>query len=389
MKIPRFYQDLGQYIQPNKVLVIYGPRRVGKTTLLTDFLANCKFKYKLDSGDNIKVQEIFSSQDFNLIKEYASGYELIAIDEAQKIPKVGQGLKILVDQIPNIRVIATGSSSFELSGQVGEPLTGRKNTLILYPIAQLELASLYNNYELKEKLNEWLVFGAYPEVITVSNKDALLAGKQEKIKILEELVHSYLLKDILEIEQVKGSKVLLDLLRLIAFQVGNEVSFSELATQIGIDNKTVARYLDLFEKSFILYNLRGFSKNLREEITRKSKYYFYDNGVRNAIISNFNDIESRNDIGALWENFLIIERLKKNSYYGIFSNNYFWRTWSQKEIDFVEEREGKLFGYEFKWSEKIDKKIGKSWLKIYPEASLEIITPQNYFDFIGLNLKKD
>ncbi len=389
MKIPRFYQDLGRYIQPNKVLVIYGPRRVGKTTLLTDFLVNCKLKYKLDSGDNIKVQETLSSQDFNLIKEYASGYELIVIDEAQKIPNVGQGLKILVDQVPNIRVIATGSSSFELLGQVGEPLTGRKNTFILYPIAQLELTSLYNNYELKEKLNEWLVFGTYPEAITVVNENTLLTDKQEKIKILEELVHSYLLKDILEIERVKGSKVLLDLLRLIAFQVGNEVSFSELASQIGIDTKTVARYLDLFEKSFVLYNLRGFSKNLREEITRKSKYYFYDNGVRNAIISNFNDIKSRNDIGALWENFLITERLKRNAYRSIFSNNYFWRTWSQKEIDFVEEREGKLFGYEFKWSEKANKKIGKSWLEIYPEASLEIITPKNYFDFIGLNLKKD
>ena len=389
MKIPRFYQDLGQYIQPNKVLVIYGPRRVGKTTLLTDFLTNCKFKYKLDSGDNIKVQETLSSQDFDLIKEYASGYELIAIDEAQKIPNVGQGLKILVDQVPNIRVIATGSSSFELSGQVGEPLTGRKNTFILYPIAQLELTSFYNNYELKEKMNEWLVFGSYPEVMTASNKNVLLVDKQEKIKILEELVHSYLLKDILEIERVKGSKVLLDLLRLIAFQVGNEVSFSELASQIGIDTKTVARYLDLFEKSFILYNLRGFSKNLREEITRKSKYYFYDNGVRNAIISNFNDIKSRNDIGALWENFLITERLKRNAYHSIFSNNYFWRTWSQKEIDFVEEREGKLFGHEFKWGEKVNKKIGRSWLETYPEASLEIITPKNYFDFIGLNLKKD
>ncbi len=376
MKIPRFYQELGQYIQPNKVLVIYGPRRVGKTTLLNDYLANCGFKYKLDSGDNIKVQETLSSEDFNFIKEYAAGYELIAIDEAQRIPGVGQGLKILVDQVPNIRVIATGSSSFELSGQIGEPLTGRKNTLILYPVAQLELSSLYNRYELKEKLNEWLIFGAYPEVITAENKS-------ERAKILEELVHSYLLKDILEIERVKGSKILLDLLRLIAFQVGSEVSLSELASKVSIDTKTVARYLDLFEKSFILYNLRGFSRNLRKEITKKSKYYFYDNGVRNAIISNFNDIKLRNDIGALWENFLIAERLKKTSYNNVFSNRYFWRTWDQKEIDFVEEREGKLFGYEFKWGEKADKKNGQAWQETYPEASLEIITPDNYLNFIS------
>ncbi|MDP3882635.1 MAG: ATP-binding protein [Candidatus Staskawiczbacteria bacterium] len=375
MKIPRFYQNLDAYIKPSKVLVIFGPRRVGKTTLLNDFLSVCNLKYKIDSGDNIKVQQIMSSQDFNLIKEYVSGYELIAIDEAQKIPNVGMGLKIIVDQIPGIKVIATGSSSFEFSGQVGEPLTGRKNNMILYPIAQSELTSLFNNFELKENLNDFLVYGQYPEVITATDKT-------EKIKILEELVNSYLLKDILEIEQVKGSKVLLDLLRLVAFQVGSEVSFSELGAQIGIDSKTVARYLDLFEKSFVLYNLRGFSKNLRKEITKKSKYYFYDNGIRNAIILNFNNIEMRNDVGPLWENFIISERLKRNSYKNIYSNNYFWRTWDKKEIDFIEEREGKLLGYEFKWSEKSRKNSGKEWVKSYPEASFEVINKDNYFNFL-------
>ena len=374
MKIPRFYQDLNKYIRPNKVLVIFGPRRVGKTTLLNDFLSDCGLKYKLDSGDNIKIQQIISSQNFDLIKEYAAGYELIAIDEAQKISNVGMGLKILVDQIPGIRVIATGSSSFELSGQVGEPLTGRKNTVILYPIAQSELAALYNPFELKEKLNEFLIYGKYPEVVTASKKN-------EKAKILEEIVHSYLLKDILEIERVKGSKILLDLLRLIAFQTGNEVSFPELGAQIGIDAKTVARYLDLFEKSFVLYNLRGFSRNLRKEITKKSKYYFYDNGIRNAIISNFNDIEIRNDTGQLWENFLIAERLKRNSYKEVFSNNYFWRTWDQKEIDFVEERGGGLFGYEFKWG-KSNFSVPKEFLTAYPESSITVVNRENYFDFL-------
>lgn len=374
MKIARFYQDLAKYSQPGKVLVIYGPRRVGKTTLLNDYLTSCSLTYKLDSGDNIRIQEILSSQDFNLIKEYATGYELIAIDEAQRIPHVGQGLKILVDQIPTIRVIATGSSSFELSGQIGEPLTGRKYTLTLFPIAQLELSSLHNRYELKEKLNEYLIYGSYPEVLSQESKS-------EKQKILEELVHSYLLKDILEIERVKGSKILLDLLRLVAFQVGSEVSLSELASQVDIDVKTVSRYLDLFEKSFVLYNLRGFSRNLRKEITKKSKYYFYDTGVRNAIISNFNDLSLRNDIGALWENFLIIERLKRTSYHNIYSNRYFWRTWNQQEVDFVEEREGKLFGYEFKWGERT-KKPPHDWLETYSEASYEVITRENYLDFI-------
>lgn len=374
MKIPRSYHNLWQYLKPNRVLVIYGPRRAGKTTLLNDFLSDCKLKYKLDSGDNIRVQEVLSSQDFKLIKEYASGYELIAIDEAQRIPNIGQGLKILVDQVTSIKVIATGSSSFELSGQIGEPLTGRKITLILYPISQIELNLLYNRYELKERLNEWLIFGEYPEVITALSKN-------EKVKILDELVHSYLLKDILELERVKGSKILLDLLRLIAFQIGNEVSLSELAGQLGVDSKTIARYLDLLEKSFVLYNLRGFSRNLRKEVTKKSKYYFYDNGVRNAIISNFNDLNLRNDVGVLWENFLVIERLKKDAYHKIFANRYFWRTWDQKEVDFIEEREGKLFGYEFKWKEKLRIK-NKAWLEVYPGSSLEIITPENYLDFI-------
>ncbi|MFZ3073794.1 MAG: ATP-binding protein [Minisyncoccales bacterium] len=374
MTIPRFYDDLGKYLKPNKVLVIYGPRRVGKTTLLNNFLSGCKLKYRLDSGDNIKTREILASQDFDILKNYAADYELIAIDEAQRIPNVGFGLKILADQIPNLKIIATGSSSFELSGQVGEPLTGRKTTVTLYPVAQLELGRIKNRFDLKNELAQSLIFGGYPEVVVAtSNKD--------RAKVLAEIVNSYLLKDILEIEQVKGSKMLLDLLRLVAFQVGGEVSLSELGNQLGIDYKTVARYLDLFEKSFVLYNLRGYSRNLRKEITKKSKYYFYDNGVRNAVISNFNDLNLRDDVGALWENFMVSERLKRNSYREVFSNNYFWRTWDQKEVDFVEEREGKLFGYEFKWNNKVLTKQNE-WLKTYSEASLETINPKNYFDFV-------
>lgn len=374
--IPRFYQNLERYLEANKVLVIYGPRQVGKTTLLKNFLSKTNLKYKLDSGDNIKTRQILSSQDFSQILDYIAGYELFALDEAQRIPEIGLGLKIVVDQVPNIRVIATGSSSFELSGQVGEPLAGRKRTLPLFPIAQLELSNLYNPYELREKIAEWLIFGSYPTVVTTEKKS-------EKITILEELANAYLLKDILELEQVKGSKILLDLLRLLAFQVGNEVSLSELGNRLGIDFKTVARYLDLLEKSFVIFNLRGFSKNLRNEVTRKSKYYFYDNGIRNAVISNFNFLELRNDTGALWENFLAVERLKTQAYKGIFSNNYFWRTWTQKEIDWIEEREGKIFGFEFKFSPS-KTKVPKEFLSAYPEAQVEIVHPENYLGFLGI-----
>lgn len=373
MKIPRFHRNLSNYIKSNKVLIIYGPRQVGKTTLLKDFLSSTSLKYKLDSGDNIKVQHILGSQDFDVIREYAEGYELIAIDEAQKIPNIGHGLKIMVDQIAGIKIIATGSSSFELAGQVGEPLTGRKITLVLYPVSQIELNKLYNLRELKDRLEEWMIFGGYPEIVSAPDN-------KEKSRLLLELAQSYLLKDILELEKVKSSKILLDMLRLLAFQIGSEVSLTEIAQQIGIDYKTVARYLDLFEKSFVIYNLRGFSRNLRKEITRKSKYYFYDNGIRNAIISNFNPLELRNDTGMLWENFLFIERLKKQSYKNIHSNNYFWRTWDHKEIDLIEEREGKLFGFEFKWGRK-KIKMPKEFMGIYPGSEFETINQDNYLKF--------
>jgi len=375
MKFPRFYQNLDKYLKPNKVLVIYGARQVGKTTLLNNYLSKTSLKYKLDSGDNIKTQNVLSSGDFKRISEYAAGYELIAIDEAQRIPNIGQGLKILADQIKGLKIIATGSSSFELSGQIGEPLTGRKETLILFPLSQLELRKIYNSYELKEMLEDFLVFGSYPAVLSSQSK-------KEKVRLLEEIANSYLLKDIFELEKIRASKILLDLLRLLAFQIGSEVSFSELGEKTGLDSKTIARYLDLLEKSFVIYNLRGFSKNLRKEITKKGKYYFYDNGIRNAIISNFNPLKERNDIGQLWENFLISERLKTQHYKEIYANNYFWRTWDQKEIDWIEEREGKLFAYEFKFKETKIPKSFKEFQAVYPEAKTEIISQENYLKFL-------
>jgi uncharacterized protein len=376
MMLPRFYDNLSSYLKPNKVLFIFGSRQAGKTTLLKKFLSENKdkFRYKLDSGDDINLHAVLGSSDFKKIIEYTKDYDLIAIDEAQKIKGIGQGLKIMVDQVPNLKAIVTGSSSFELAGQIGEPLTGRKITLALYPLSQIEMGNIYNDYELKSRLDEYLIYGAYPEVLTNEFIN-------DKKRILEELVGSYLLKDILELEKVKSSKLLLDLLRLLAFQIGSEVSLSELGKQLGIGGKTVARYLDLFEKSFVIVNIRGFSRNLRKEITRKSKYYFLDNGIRNAIIANFNPLEIRDDIGKLWENFLVVERIKKQSYHQIYANNYFWRTWNQKEIDWVEERDGKLFGYEFKWKSK-PLKAATAWSENYPDASLEIIDKENYLEFV-------
>ncbi len=373
MRINRFY-ELEKLIKKGKVLIIYGARQVGKTTFVEDFLSKTKLKYRFDSGDNIKVQNILNSEDFEKIIEYVGNNELLIIDEAQNIEKIGIGLKIIIDQIKNIYVIATGSSSFDLANKTGEPLTGRKRTITLYPISQVELLEMYGKFELKEKLDHFVIFGSYPEVITAKNKT-------EKIEILNEIINSYLLKDILSLERVKGSKIILDLLKLLAFQIGSEVSLNELANNLNIDVKTVQRYLDLLEKAFIIKTLSGFSRNLRSEINRKNKYYFLDNGIRNGVISQYNELEDRNDIGQLWENFLIVERLKKCSYKKIYGSMYFWRTYSGQEIDLIEERDAHLYGFEFKWRQ--DKfKEPKEFLETYKNSSIRLINTKNYLDFI-------
>jgi len=371
----RAYEPLDSRLMPNKVLVIYGPRRVGKTTLLQNYLTQTPLKYKLDSGDNIRTQQILSSQDFGQILPYVEGYELLAIDEAQNIPNVGMGLKIIVDQVPGIRVIATGSSSFELAGQVGEPLTGRKLTLSLYPMAQSELLSVHNRFELKEKLADFLIFGTYPEVLQASTQSA-------RIEILTEIANTYLLKDILVFDRIRNSRTLLDLLKLLAFQVGSEVAISELATQLGVDVKTIKRYLDLLEKAFVIYRLVGFSRNLRQEVTNKSKYYFLDNGIRNALIAQFNGLDQRNDLGALWENFILAERLKYRTYRPLYANTYFWRTYKQQEIDLIEEHDGNLYGYEFKWSQNKTVRPPSHWVETYKNSEFQVIHPDNYLEFV-------
>lgn len=367
--------DIQTLTKPGKALVIYGPRRVGKTTLLKDFLSRTKLKYKLDSGDNIRTREIFNSQLFNEILPYAEGYELIAIDEAQQIKNIGMGLKILVDNSPGLVVVATGSSSFELSQQVGEPLTGRKRTVTLFPFSQQELLSIYNQYELKEQLDEFLIFGSYPEVITAKNRE-------EKIEVITEIVNSYLLKDLLSLEKIRGTKQILDLLKLIAFQVGKEVSLNELASQIKLDVKTVGKYLDLFEKTFILHKRSSFSRNLRKEISTKSKYYFLDNGIRNGIILQFNKFLDRNDSGELFENFFVMERLKYLSNNSIYRNSYFWRTYDGQEIDLVEEGEGKLLGIEVKYSPKAKLKKKNLFTSIYDNSSIELVNKDNYLNYL-------
>ena len=364
---------LSQYIKPGKVLILEGPRRVGKTTLITKYLENCT-NYQLVAGEDIHVQHYLSSQSIETLKSFVGNTDLLVIDEAQNIPNIGLNLKLLVDHCPQLKIVATGSSAFDLAKQTGEPLTGRKTTLQMFPLAQLELNAIETPAQRQAHLEQRLIYGSYPEVV-------LLNGIKEKQRYLQDLVSSYLYKDILQLDGIKKPDKLIRLLQLLAFQVGKEVSLTEIGQQLGFNKSTVERYIDLLEKCFVLINISAFSRNLRKEISKQHRYYFYDTGVRNALIQQFNPLELRTDIGSLWENYLIIERIKKQHYHEIFSNNYFWRTYDKQEIDWIEMHEGKLLGYEFKWQPQ-HIKSPKDWLTTYPEAEFTVIHRDNYLDFI-------
>lgn len=373
-RIPRILDDVASRMKSGRVTVIHGPRRVGKTNLVDHYLATVSGRALSVVGDDIVVRNILAGQNRREILAWAEGYDIVFIDEAQRISDVGWALKMLIDARPELTVIATGSASFQLAGSVGEPLTGRQTPLTLHPISVGELRQSMNDHELRNALGDLLVYGFYPEVRTASSV-------AEKAAILRELSASYLLKDILELERVKSSKALLDLLVLLALQTGNLVSLTELASQVGLDVKTVSRYLDLFEKAFILVNLRGFSRNLRSEITRTSKWYFYDVGVRNALINNLNPLPLREDVGALWENFLVMEAVKSAAYAGVTANLRFWRTWEQQEIDLIDERDGVLHAYEFKWNPNAKVKRPVRFLETYPNSTFQVVTPENFILF--------
>lgn len=369
-------ENLKKMMAPNKVIVIYGPRRCGKTTLIKKFLEGIGEKYLLLSGEDIFVQQAMNSQSIVQLKNYIGDNKLLVIDEAQKIKNIGLNLKLIVDHIKDIQILVTGSSSFDLANHVGEPLTGRKFTLTQLPLSQMEIGQIENKLETEANLGNRLVFGSYPEIVLSSSMD-------EKVRLLKEIVGSYLYKDILEVEGLKYSDKIVKLLQLLAFQIGKEVSFGELGAQLGMSKNTIEKYLDLLQKTFVVFRLNGFSRqgNKRKEITKQPRYYFYDNGIRNALINNFNPIELRDDIGMLWENYIAIERLKKQEYEQIFSNNYFWRTYEKKEIDWIEERGGALYGYEIKWRQEKNKPP-KEWMEGYKNSKYELINKDNYLEFI-------
>jgi uncharacterized protein len=361
-------------LQPNKVVILSGARRVGKTMLVKEILANVNEPILMLNGDDINVHDKLSIRSIENYKQILGTYKLLYIDEAQKIPEIGMKLKLMIDEIEGLRIIISDSSSFDIHKNAGEPLTGRKYTFILYTLSENEYTQVENNINKMDKIRERLVFGNYPELLQ-------LPDRQDKVDYLNEMMSSYLLKDILVYEHIKNSQKIFNLLRLIAFQIGGEVSLQELGIQLGISKNTVEKYLDLLSKVFILHKVEGFSRNLRKEITKNSRWYFLDNGIRNAVIANFNPLQSRNDIGALWENYMISERLKYQEYRRISSNNYFWRTYEQQEIDWVEERDGSLFGYEFKWKEE-KVKIPTQWKSAYPDASFELININNFSEWL-------
>ena len=376
MYIPqRQLKNLKRLIFPNKVVVIYGPRRCGKTILINQYLEKAgNERSLLVSGEDITVREYLGSQSIAKLKDFVGKNNLLVIDEAQKVKEIGLNLKLIIDHIKGIKIIATGSSSFDLARDIGEPLTGRKYTLKLFPLAQLELMQIEQRAETEANLEARLIFGSYPEVVLTQDNSL-------RERYLKEIVSSYLFKDILEMEGVRHPDKIVRLLQLLAFQIGGEVSFNELGGQLGISKNTVERYLELLEKVFVIFKISGFSRNLRKEITKNARYYFYDTGIRNALINNFNPLNMRDDIGMLWENYIICERLKKQEYLAISANNYFWRTYDQKEIDLVEERGGKLYGYEIKW--KTGKlKPPKTWLEGYKNAEYDVINRGNYLWFI-------
>jgi predicted AAA+ superfamily ATPase len=361
-------------LKPNKVVLVFGARRVGKTLLVKEILAKVNEPVLILNGEDINVHDKLANRSVENYKQILGTYKLLYIDEAQKIPEIEEKLKLMIDEIDGLKIIISGSSSFDIHKDAGEPLTGRKYTFNLYTFSENEYNQIENSISKIDRLSERLVFGNYPELLHLPDRD-------DKIDYLNEMISSYLLKDILVYEHIKNSQKIFNLLRLVAFQIGGEVSLQELGKQLGISKNTVEKYLDLLNKVFILHKVEGFSRNLRKEITKNSRWYFLDNGIRNAVIANFNPVHARNDIGALWENYMISERLKYQSYKRISSNNYFWRTYEQQEIDWVEERDGSLFGYEFKWKE--DKfKIPTQWKSAYPGASFELINVNNFNEWL-------
>lgn len=358
----------------NKAIIIIGPRQVGKTTLLHLIAEKVNKKLLFLNCDEPDIRKNLELPTSTQLKALIGNAELVLIDEAQRVKDIGITLKLLIDNLPDKQVIVTGSSALELSNSINEPLTGRKFDYKMFPFSVSELITENGLLAEKRLLEHRLVFGMYPDVVN---------NQGDEREILLNIVSSYLYKDLFDFQDIRHPEMIERLLQALALQVGSEVSINELSQLLGIDNSTVLRYLDLLEKSFIIFHLRSFSRNIRNELKKSRKIYFFDNGVRNALISNFNPLGLRTDVGALWENFLISERMKRNHYSLNYANCYFWRTTQQQEVDFIEDKDGILNCYEFKWNSAKKAKLSATFKTNYPNSTFTLVNQDNYIEFIG------
>ncbi len=365
---------LKDWLFSNKVIIVFGARQVGKTTLMKEIVRENSDKSLYLNCETFSVQQSLNTTEPRQLKSVVGDAKLVVFDEAQRIENIGLILKITHDTYPEIQLIATGSSSFDLSAKVNEPLTGRAVEFILFPISYREALQLYSTYEMKAQLDEFLRFGMYPEILQQNDDDARL--------LLDNLTGKYLYKDIFEYETIRKPQVLVKLLQMLALQVGSEVSMNELASSLKLNRNTVERYLDMLEKAFVIFRLYAFSRNLRNELTKKIKIYFYDGGIRNSLINNFNRPLIRQDIGALWENFMVTERMKYNQLANRRPNRYFWRTHSGDEIDYIEEMDNAISAFEFKYKKKPHAKVPWKFASAYPNSEYEIIHTGNFSSFI-------
>ncbi|PWS26004.1 ATPase [Pedobacter yonginense] len=361
------------HLNDEKAIILLGPRQVGKSTLLQQLSSKFAKPVIWWNGDDADIRAILSNTTSTALQSLIGKSKTLIIDEAQRIDNIGLSIKIIIDQIKTVKVIATGSSAFELANHINEPLTGRKWEFNLFPFSFGEMVEEHGLLAEKRLLNHRLVYGYYPEI--VNNQG------EEEIR-LKQLSNSYLYKDILTWEKIQKPDKMEKLIQALAFQVGNEVSYHELGQITGLDNETTEKYIDLLEKAFIVFRLGSLSRNLRNELKKSRKIYFYDNGIRNAVINQFGSATLRQDIGALWENFVISERVKFLAYQQINCNQYFWRTHAQQEIDYIEERNGLMNAYEIKWNPKSKAKFPKSFLEAYKDVETKIITPENFSDFL-------
>ncbi len=374
MIIRRLSAIIESKLYQGKAIILIGARQVGKTTLLKQLETKIIHPVLFLNCDEPDVRQYLTQTTSSQLRQLFGSHKVVMIDEAQRVQDIGLTLKLIIDQLPQVQLLVSGSSTLELANQINEPLTGRKYEYYLYPLAYSELCQQFGLLEESRLLEERLIYGTYPDIVM---------QPENKLELLTQLASSYLYKDVFNYQEIRKPELLQLLLEALALQLGSEVSYHELAQMLGSDRQTIRRYIDLLEKAVVIFRLRAFSRNVRNELKKSRKIYFYDNGIRNALIRHFNPLALRVDTGALWENYLVAERMKRNAYNGYYCHSYFWRTRQQQEIDYLEEYGGRLFAYEFKWNPRAKAKFPKTFIKAYPDSQQLLITPENFQDFLS------